>query len=157
MFSNMFSEKAMSTKRRIVRMMTLVAVLGFLGGGLAWAGHTSPGKIRVDAANCPGVGADGSRGNPFCTIQEAVDHATTTGGDHITVQDGIYQGNVEIPGDKHFLNLDADPTATGEVTIDCQNAPVTGLTVLSDGNIVEDFVCRNCQVGFEVSGGGNLI
>ena len=173
MFSNMFSEKAMSTKRRIVRMMTLdvpacagkpqrkekamttkrrivqmmtlVAVLGFLGGGLAWAG-----KIYVDAVNCTAPG-DGSKGNPYCKIQDAVNLATT--GAHIKVYDGIYQENVVIPGGKDSLILNGRSAPT----IDCQDGPGTGITVQSHGNIIKDFVIIDCLVGIKISGDSNLI
>ena len=139
----------MGTKRRIVRMMTLVAVLGFLGGGLAWAGH----KIYVDPDDCPVVGADGSKGNPFCTIEEALFLASE--GDHITVRAGTYRGGVEIPGSKDFLLLDADPG----VIIDCDLGGLNGITVFSDGNYVQDFVIKNCAIGILLndSTSGNFI
>ncbi len=43
--------------------------------------------IFVDAANCPGPG-DGSVGDPYCSIQTAIDAAAD--GDQLTVQTGTY-------------------------------------------------------------------
>ena len=48
----------------------------------------------VDAVNCE-AGADGSRENPFCTIQEAVDVATS--GDLVLVAAGDYVENLVVP------------------------------------------------------------
>ncbi len=43
--------------------------------------------IFVDAANCPGPG-DGSVGDPYCSIQTAIDNAVDT--DEIVVAPGTY-------------------------------------------------------------------
>lgn len=45
--------------------------------------------IHVDDDNCPGPG-DGSELNPYCSIQDAID-AATSGVDEVLVHDGIYK------------------------------------------------------------------
>ncbi len=139
----------MDTKRRIVRMMTLVAVLGTLGVGLGVADAAT--QVKNTSTRC-----DDTIGAPYyCTIQAAVDAASP--GDHIEVDDGTYTEHVTIPIATDSIHLDAD----GRVIIDCPIPTGTGITVLSDGNFVEDFDIINCNgfggVGIEVSGNGNLI
>ena len=45
--------------------------------------------IHVDADNCPGPGS-GAEGDPYCSIQTAIDDAADT--DEIIVADGTYSG-----------------------------------------------------------------
>ncbi len=52
------------------RYLALVSVLTFTA-----AAHGA--TIYVDADNCPGPG-DGSVGNPYCSIQTAIDNAVDT-------------------------------------------------------------------------------
>lgn len=46
-------------------------------------------QIHVDVANCPGPGS-GSEGDPYCSIQDAIDAAAET--DEIVVEQGTYVG-----------------------------------------------------------------
>ncbi len=51
--------------------------------------------IHVDIANCPGPG-DGSVGNPYCSIQTAIDNAVDT--DEIIVAPGTYFETIDFLG-----------------------------------------------------------
>ena len=51
--------------------------------------------IHVDAANCPGPG-DGSVGDPYCSIQTAIDNAVDT--DEIVVAPGTYFETINFLG-----------------------------------------------------------
>jgi len=139
----------MRTRQYIVQMMTVVTVLGVLGWGLA---HAVKLEVDIGDSNCSDI-----IGDPYCTIQEAVNAASP--GDRIDVEPGTYLENVTIPSGKDSINLDASPA-----TIDCAGSG-TGITVLGDGNIVEDFKIVNCDIGIDigdvtemvVSGEGNLV
>jgi len=112
-------------------------------------------KLEVENVdpNC-----DDDIGDPYCTIQAAVDAASP--GDRIDVESGTYYENVTIPSGKDSINLDA----SSSVIIDCAGSG-SGITVLGDGNIVEDFTIMHCDIGIdiglvigiEVSGQGNLV
>ena len=51
--------------------------------------------IYVDAANCPGPG-NGSVGDPYCSIQDAIDDAVDT--DEVVVAPGTYFENINFLG-----------------------------------------------------------
>ena len=76
----------------------------------------------VDAANCPGPG-DGSQGNPFCKIQDAINTAAAnaTPPDEIVVADGIYTGtgNKNLDFNGKTINLHSANGAENCV-IDCE-------------------------------------
>lgn len=140
----------MSTKRRIVRMVTLVAALGALGGGLAWAAHTPPDTIFVNATNCPGPGV-GSKMDPFCTIQDAVDHASP--GDTIMVSKGTYEELVTLAATK---SLHLRGKASSKIQCPPSGATTFGIS-LSEGSIVEGFEITNCVIGIGVFGDGSVV
>ena len=64
-------------------MKNLICAVTVLAVSTAQAGFV----IHVDIANCPGPG-DGSVGDPYCSIQTAIDAAAD--GDQVTVQTGTY-------------------------------------------------------------------
>jgi hypothetical protein len=70
--------------RRIVNQV----VVGVAVAVLASAAHAI--TIYVDDDNCPGPGS-GTQGNPYCSIQTAIDNAVY--GDEILVADGTYTGD----------------------------------------------------------------
>ena len=51
--------------------------------------------IHVDVVNCPGPG-DGSVGDPYCSIQTAIDNAVDT--DEIVVAEGTYLEAIDFSG-----------------------------------------------------------
>ena len=87
-------------KYKLVTMVAVVAALGVLGVGLVLG---SPDTLKVDNGdpNCSDV-----TGNPYCTIQAAVDDASS--GDTIKVDDGTYNENVTINKDGLTLEADSD-------------------------------------------------
>ena len=62
---------------------------------MASAGLASGATHFVGDNNCPGPGT-GTWGDPFCTIQSAVDAANAAGGDVIKVRRGVYTESVNI-------------------------------------------------------------
>ncbi len=65
--------------------------------------------IFVDVANCPGPG-DGSMGNPYCTIQTAIDNAVDT--DEIIVAEGTYFEKVSFAGKAITVRSSGGPVVT---------------------------------------------
>ena len=72
-------------------MKKLICAVTALAVSTAQAGVV----IHVDAANCPGPG-DGSVGDPYCSIQTAMDHAVDT--DEIVVAPGTYFESINFLG-----------------------------------------------------------
>ncbi len=70
--------------------------------------------IHVDVANCPGAG-DGSVGNPYCSIQTAIDNAVDT--DEVVVAPGNYEESINFLGKAIWLHSSEGPEVT---TIDAQ-------------------------------------
>lgn len=82
---------------------------------------------HVNASNCPGPG-DGSLGNPFCKIQDAVNASAT--GDTVLLAPGLYAGT----GNKNINTAGKEITITSEAgwyytTIDCRLGDVRAFTV----------------------------
>ncbi len=71
-------------------MKKLIAALTVLAVSTAQAA-----TINVDIANCPGPG-DGSVGDPYCSIQTAIDNAVDT--DEVVVAEGEYFENINFNG-----------------------------------------------------------
>ena len=76
--------------------------------------------IHVDAGNCPGPGS-GTRGDPYCVIQTAIDNALDT--DEIIVADGIYTGpgNRDIDFGGRLITL-RSADGPDNCIIDCQGS-----------------------------------
>ena len=88
-------------------MVAAGALFLFLGANPALAK-----TIYVDGATCPAPGpGTGVVGDPFCTIQEAVDDAAS--GDTIDIATGIYTENVTI--DENVTLLGAGPGEYGTI------------------------------------------
>jgi predicted outer membrane repeat protein len=73
--------------------------------------------IYVDDGNCPGPGS-GTEGDPYCSIQDAIDAAADT--DEIVVAPGRYFERINLAGKAITLRGSAGPAAT---VIDAENAP----------------------------------
>ena len=84
-----------------------LAALFLLLAGVVLASHSPPATIYVDD-DCTGT-RDGSVGNPFCSIQDAVDHAVA--GDTIQVAPGTYATDTPLMIDKADLTLRSNSTA----------------------------------------------
>ncbi len=65
--------------------------------------------IFVDVANCPGPG-DGSMGNPYCTIQTAIDNAVDT--DEVVVAEGTYSEKINFLGKAITVRSSGGPVTT---------------------------------------------
>jgi hypothetical protein len=85
------------------RQTVIVAVVGLLSSAI----HAD--TIHVDAANCPGPG-DGSVGEPYCSIQTAIDNAVDT--DEIVVAPGTYVESIDLLGRAITLRSSDGPELT---------------------------------------------
>ncbi len=91
--------------------------------------------IHVDIANCPGPG-DGSVGNPYCSIQTAIDNAVDT--DEIVVAPGTYNEAINFLGKAITLRSSDGPEVTiidgtGFFTHVVQCVSGEGLDTILDG------------------------
>ena len=132
----------------IIAISFTVLMFAFVAVAPALAAHTPPGTIFVDDDNCPNTGT-GTSGDPFCDIQDAVDHASA--GDTIEVDDGTY-GKVNIPTGKVGLTL----KSASDPVIDCSattgGASVgNGITIGSNGVTVQGFEIRFCDNGIRLT------
>ena len=127
-------------------MVAAWAIFLFLGGNNVLAD-----TLYVDGANClaPGTGAEG---DPFCTIQEAVDDADLLAppGGTIHVAAGTYTENVTI--DKNVMLLGAGPGEYGTI-VDGNNVGTVFVVVPGVTVTLSDMTIRN---GYAETGGGIL-
>ncbi len=99
--------------------------------------------IHVDAANCPGPG-DGSVGDPYCSIQTAIDNAVDT--DEVIVAPGTYFETIDFLGKAVWLHS-SDGAA---VTTISANGPLEANTVVTcESGEGPDTVLE----GFTITGG----
>jgi parallel beta-helix repeat protein len=122
--------------------------------------------IYVDDDNCPGPG-DGSDGNPYCSIQTAIDNAVDT--DEIVVAPGTYFETIDFDGKAIWLHSSdgADVTiidASGlgyvsVVTCDSGEGPGTVLEgfTLTGGTGTVLGTCPAPSWGYKLAGGGMLV
>lgn len=102
-------------------------------------------EIHVDAANCPGPGS-GSEGDPFCSIQDAVDAAADT--DEIVVEQGTYVGAIDLLG-KAITLRSTDPL----------NPAVVAATIIDGDGALHAVQCVSGEGagtvldGFTITGG----
>ena len=120
------------------RSLVLVSVLAITA---AINGAT----IYVDAANCPGPG-DGSVGDPYCSIQDAIDNAVDT--DEIVVAQGEYFENINFNG-KAITLRSTDPNDAGVVMATIINAGGSGRVVTCNSGEGSNTVLS----GFIITGG----
>ena len=88
--------------RQIASMVAVIITLLAVSTGRA-------DTIFVDAANCPGPG-DGSIGNPYCSIQTAIDNAVDT--DEIVVAPGTYLEAINFIGKAIWVHSSDGPKVT---------------------------------------------
>ncbi len=108
--------------------------------------------IHVDVANCPGPG-DGSVGDPYCSIQTAIDNAVDT--DEIVVAEGTYFENINFLG-KAITVRSTDPNNAGVVQSTIINAAGSGTVVTCStgegpGTVLDGFTVTG---GNDTFGGG---
>jgi hypothetical protein len=84
------------------RHLLIVAVVGLFSTAQA-------GTIYVDDDNCPGPGS-GSPGDPYCSIQTAIDNAVDT--DEIIVAPGTYNETINLLGKAVWLHSSHGPDVT---------------------------------------------
>jgi len=111
---------------------------------LVFAAHSSPGTVYVDdTCNPP---ADGSIGDPFCTIQEAVNHASN--GDTILVQPGTYTESVTVGKSIRLLGAKAGKDATKRTNPVTEESVVNGNFVLEANTIqLDGFIIQGNATG----------
>jgi len=89
-----------------MRIVPLVVGVAVIAVAVSPAAGTT---IFVDVVNCPGPG-DGSVGNPYCTIQTAIDNAVDT--DEIIVAQGTYFEKVNFGGKAITVRSSGGPAVT---------------------------------------------
>lgn len=72
------------------------------------AAHTSPGTVYVDD-NCS-LPANGTAADPFCTIQQGINHSNA--GDTVQVAEGVYAESVNVGKRVKILGRQAGDSAT---------------------------------------------
>ncbi|MHC5009283.1 MAG: right-handed parallel beta-helix repeat-containing protein, partial [Planctomycetota bacterium] len=98
--------------------LVIVAVVGLFVSGVC------ADTIHVDDDNCPGPG-DGSKLNPYCSIQAAIDSAADT--DEIIVAPGTYLESIDFLGKAIWLHSSGGPEVTiidaggGLAAVTCHN------------------------------------
>ena len=138
-------------------MSCRIVFVGLLAVSSAQAGVV----IHVDAGNCPGPGS-GTEGDPYCSIQTAIDNAVNT--DEVIVADGIYTGpgNRDIDFGGRLITL-RSANGPDNCIIDCQAKAIDphrgfwfhgGET--SDA-VLDGFTIRNGFVMDPEPGGGGIL
>ncbi|MHC4590861.1 MAG: choice-of-anchor Q domain-containing protein, partial [Planctomycetota bacterium] len=119
------SRAAVRPSNLLATVTAIVVVVGVFSSAQATT-------IYVDDDNCPGPG-DGSEGNPYCSIQTAIDNAVDT--DEIVVAPGTYDEAINFMGKAVWLHSSDGPDVTiifGGVTCDSgegSESVLQGLTV----------------------------
>jgi dihydroxyacetone kinase DhaKLM complex PTS-EIIA-like component DhaM len=102
-------------KARIVRLSLAIALVVSLAAAIVPTSVFAQTTWYVDDDNCPGPG-DGSAGNPFCLIQDAIDAATD--GDTIIIAAGTYSPSTNSETFEILIDKDLTVQGAGEgVTI----------------------------------------
>ena len=123
------------------RSLVLVSVLAITA---AVNGTT----IHVDATNCPGPG-DGSVGDPYCSIQTAIDNAVDT--DEIVVAPGTYFETIDFLGKAIWLHSSDGPDVT---VIDAQQV---GTVVTCDSGEEADTTLDGLTITGGFGHGGGMV
>ncbi len=123
----------MNKKLTILAVVTVMAVIMTFGGGLALAD-----TIYVDDSNpsCPGSGASG---DPFCSIQDAIDDTNTSAGDTISVAAGTYNESVTINKSVILVGFQAGVDPAGAVYRDdpgdADESVITGTVMITADDV----------------------
>ncbi len=102
----------------------------------------------VDATNCPGPGS-GTQGDPFCSIQTAIDIAL--GGDEIIVAPGVYNENIDFLNKAIVVRSSDGASVT---TIDGTGLPSSVVRIVGGGDsrVLNGFTITGAVIGG--NGGG---
>lgn len=115
----------MLTKRTLECVLATVVVLVFGSGAFA-------ADIYVDVATCPGTGS-GTIGDPYCSIQDALDLPPAIAGDVIKIAGGTYDENVDV--DVAVSIEGAGSGTTGSDTIIAPTTAGNGLYIHKSVNL----------------------
>ena len=126
-------------------MKKLLAAVAVLAVSTAQAA-----TIHVDVVNCPGPG-DGSVGDPYCSIQTAIDNAVDT--DEIVVAPGTYFETIDFLGKAITLRSSGGPDVT---TIDAGGFGGLGTVVTCESGEGANTVLEGLTItgGLDFGGGG---
>ena len=116
-----------------MKVLSLVCAAAVVGPVSAGGGDLS--TFFVDAATCPGIG-DGTRRNPFCSIQDAIDVACC--GDEVRVAAGVYEETIDLLGKAIAVRATDGPDVT---TIDALGTGTVVTCAMGEGanTVIEGF------------------
>jgi hypothetical protein len=139
-------------------LLTLLLSIGTLSlQPMVQAAHTPPDVIFVDD-DCPGPTYDGTPADPFCTIVDAMTHASN--GDTINIAAGIYDEQVIIDKDVTIegaglstIIRPSQTTADGFTLFSRSTSPaLNSAPIVVTGDSATNVTIRNIQIdGSEIS------
>jgi parallel beta-helix repeat protein len=129
---------AMDFRRFVTQVVVCVAVL---------SSAAQADTIYVDDDNCPGPGS-GTEGDPYCSIQTAIDNAVDT--DEIVVAPGTYFETINFMGKAVWLHSSDGPKVT---IIDAQGL---GTVVTCESGEGPDTVLQGFTITASNGGGGGM-
>ena len=92
---------------------------------------------------------DAVNGTVFCTIQAAINNASN--GDHINVAAGLYNETINVT-----KRLTLQGSGIGSTLLNCQGSG-TGIEIIADESIIENFEIFDCSYGILVLSDSNTL